>query len=154
MAINLIGPTPAVTAGSLTLATYTFASDMNLDGRTRAYVVSALGGTQTGVTVNTIDKPKQVLFKRPPAFRSPSGFNASANRFTTVPRNTFKVLGKYGVNVTSNQIEMATFNLDLNIPAGAVAQDRASVDAAILSYIAALYDQKEEIIQAVYDGQW
>lgn len=154
MTINLAGPTTAVTAGSLTLATYTFSPDLNMDGRSRPYVVSAIGGTQSGVSVNTIDKPKIMNFRRPAQFRSPSGFVASANRFNTVPRNTFKVNGKYGVNVTANQVELMTINLDINIPSGAGAQDRANVDAALLSFITGLYDQKEEIILACYDGQW
>lgn len=154
MSINLIGPTTAVTAGSLTLATYTYSTDLAPDSLTRKFVRSAIGGTQTGVSINTIDKPAEILFRRPALFKTPSGFIASANRFNTVPRNTFKIRAKCGVNVTANQIEQLTVNLDINVPAGAVAQDRASVDAAILSFITALYDQKTQVVQACYDGQW
>jgi len=154
MTINVTGPTAAVTTGVLTSATYTFSADMANDTRSKVFVVSAAGGTQTGVTLHTVDAPKQFIVKRPAVFQQPSAFNTVSGRWGKVPKNVTRVIGRGSANVATGQTEIIPMSLDIGVPAGAPSFDRANVEASVLMFIAALYDQKEELIQALYDGRF
>lgn len=154
MSINLVGPTAAITTNNVIAGTYTFAEDMANDNRTRVYVVSAIGGTQTGVNLHTVDAPKQVMFKRPAQFLQPSAFNTVSGRYGRVPKNVTRVIGRGSCNVAAGQVEIIQMSTDIGIPAGGVTFDRANVEASVAMYIAALWDQREELIQAIYDGRY
>lgn len=152
MSINLAGPTAAVTTSQLTAATYTFVTDMAQDARSKVFVVSALGGTQTGVSAHTVDAPKQMIFKKPASFAQPSGYNQVSGRYGKVPKNTTRVMFRGSAKVAANQWEGLPISMDIGVPAGAVSYDRANVEASVTAFIAGLWDQKEELITALYDG--
>lgn len=152
MSINLAGPTAAITAGNLTAATYTFVSEMASDFRSKAFVLSALGGTQTGVTPHTVDAPKMFIVKKPASNAVASAYNTTTGRYGKVPKNTTRVIGKGSANVAAGQVETIPITLDIAIPAMAMTYDRPNVEASVLMFIAALYDQKEELIAALRDG--
>lgn len=150
--INLAGPTTAITTGTLSAATYTFTSDLAMDSISRAYAVTTVGGTQVGVTTSTAEKPKQVIFKRPAQFKSPTAYNSHSNRYGVVPKNHTRVIGRMGVGLTAVQTEVMGIELNIGVPAGSVSYDEVNVRAGIAAFIGALWDQKEEVIQAVVDG--
>lgn len=152
MSINLAGPTAAITTNSLTAATYTFVADMAPDSRTKAFVVSALGGTQTGVQAHSVDAPKQFLIRKPAQFLQPSAYNVTTGRYGKVPKNVTKCMFRGSAKVAANQWESVPITFEIGAPAGAASYDRANLEASIAASIAALWDQKEEIILAIYDG--
>jgi len=152
MAINLTGPTAAVTTATLTAATYTYSADMANDNRSKVYVVTSLGGTQTGVSAHTVDAPKMFIIKKPAVFQQPSAYNTVSGRYGKVPKNVTRVLFKGSAKVAANQWELLPISLDIGVPAGATSYDRANVDASVCAFIAALWDQKEELCVALYDG--
>lgn len=152
MTIALTGPTAAITAGGLTAATYTFVADMATDLRSKAFVVSAAGGTQVGVNTHTVDAPKQFIVKKPAQFLQPSAYNVTTGRYGKVPKNVTRVIGRGSANVAAGQSELIPMTLDIGIPAGAFSYDRPNVEASVLMFIAGLYDQKEEIVAALRDG--
>lgn len=152
MTINVTGPTAAITAGGLTAATYTFTADMATDLRSKAFVVSAAGGTQVGVNTHTVDAPKQFIVKKPAVFQQPSAYNVTTGKYGRVPKNVTRVMGRGSANVAAGQVELIPITLDIGIPAGAITFDRPNVEASVLMFIAALYDQKEELIAALRDG--
>jgi len=153
MSITLAGPTAAITTTSLTAATYTFTSALAADNRSKAFVVSALGGTQTGVSAHSVDAPKKFNVKNPAQFLQPSAYNATSGRYGKVPKNSTRVVGTGSAKVTATQWETIPMSLDIGVPAGAMSYDRANVEASVAFFIAALWDQKEELIAALYDGQ-
>lgn len=152
MPISLTGPTAAVTTDTLTAATYTFVSDMASDNRSKVFVVSALGGTQAGVVAHTVDSPKMFIVKKPANYVQPSGYNVTSGRYSKVPKNVTRVLFRGSAKVAANQWETMPISLDIGVPAGATGYDRANVDASLSAFIAALWDQKEELAKALYDG--
>lgn len=152
MTISLTGPTAAITAGGLTAATYTFTADMASDLRSKVYVVTAVGGTQSGVNTHTVDSPKQFIVKKPATFLQPSSYNVTTGRYGKVPKNVTRVIGRGSANVATGQVELIPMTLDIGIPAGAFTFDRPNVEASVLMFLAALYDQKEEIVAALRDG--
>lgn len=153
MSISLAGPTAAVTTAALTSATYTFTAALANDNRSKAFIMSSFGGTQTGVQAHTVDAPKKFVVKNPSQFLQPSGYNVSSGRYGKVPKNSTRVVGTGSAKVSATQWETIPIALDIAVPAGSLSYDRANVEASVLMFIAALYDQKEEIIQALYDGQ-
>lgn len=152
MTINVTGPTAAITAGTLTAATYSFTADMANDLRSKVFVVSAAGGTQAGVNTHTVDAPKQFIVKKPAVFQQPSAYNVTTGKYGRVPKNITRVIGRGSANVAAGQVELIPITLDIPIPAGAMTYDRPNVEASVLFFIAALYDQKEELIAALRDG--
>lgn len=152
MTIALAGPTAAITAGSLTAATYTFTADMASDLRSKVFVVSAIGGTQTGVNTHSVDAPKQFIVKKPAQFLQPSSYNSTTGRYGKVPKNVTRVIGRGSANVAAGQVELIPITMDIGIPAGSMTYDRPNVEASVLAFIAGLYDQKEELIAALRDG--
>lgn len=154
MSISLTGPTTAVTStsGKISAGTFTFVPDMANDNRSKVFVVSALGGTQTGANKHTVDAPKQMIFKRPASYAMPSGYNQVSGRYARVPKNVHRVVFRGSANVASGQTELIPISLDIPVPAGAIAYDQVNVEASIMAFIAGLYDQKEELVQAICDG--
>lgn len=152
MAINLTGPTAAVTSSMLTTATYSFTPDMANDARSKVFVVTALGGTQTGVTTHRVDKPKRFIIKRPLQYLQPSAYNQTSGKFGKVPNNVTRAIMQGAADVAANQSAPLNITADFSIPAGSASYDRANVEACVMAFIAALWDQKEEICQAIYDG--
>jgi hypothetical protein len=154
MSIILTGPTTAATSSQLTAATYTFGDDLALDGRSRVAVVTALGGTQVGVTVHTVDAPKQIVFKKPAQFLQPSGFNVTSGRYSKVPKNVHRVIGKFSAQVAAGQTEIIPMELSIGIPAGAMAFDRKNVEASIIAFVKGIDNQLTNLLVAYYDGRY
>jgi len=152
MSINLAGPTTAVTTSQLTAATYSFTADMANDLRSKAFVMTAAGGTQTGVTTNSVDAPKKVIFKKPANFQQPSQFNTVTGRYGRVPKNTTRIIGIGSAKVATNQVETIPITIDIGIPAGAVSFDRANVEASVSMTIMAIHNQLSAMLTAMYDG--
>ena len=92
MPLNLTTTTATTTTATLTTAGYTFSADLAIDGRSKVSVVSALSGTQTGVTVHTVDAPKQMIFKKPATFQVPSAYNSVSGKYGKVPKNVHRVI--------------------------------------------------------------
>lgn len=146
-----------VTGGSqtgLTSPTYTLIVDGVPPRKGAAqYVVSALGGTQSGVDVNSIAKPFTVTVMRPETYRSPV-VNSSGNVVGTVPRNTHKVLVRKGVDVDSAgaRKEPLTIDISINVPAGAEAYDPENIRAAISLAVGSLNQYSSGLGDQVVSG--
>lgn len=154
MTVEVTTTSLTTTTDTLTGAGYTFAADLATDGRSRVAVVSALVGTQPGVTVSSVDKPKKVIFKKPAQFAVPRGYNAISGRYAVVPKNSYRIIGQGAANVTASQIETIPIVLDIAIPAGATSYDRANVEASFLAFLGAVHEMREELLKAFFDGRW
>lgn len=151
MALNLATTAPT-TYGTLSAYTTTFARDSLSDGRSVTYTVTGHGGTGSDGKPHTNDVPKMMQFRRPADPKRPSGYNAISGRYSVVPRNVFSILGKFGVYVATNQVETMPMKLDIPVPAGALQFNEAHVAQNIIAFLAACYDQREEIALAVSTG--
>ena len=123
----------------LTSPTYTIVADTPPNAVSKQYAVSALGGTQTNVTVHSISSPFTLTMFRPANFKvlgqpNPSGVIRS------FPKNNFEVLSRKGVSVLANQpIQTALIRSSFSIPAGADAYDAANLKAMISAHIGMLW---------------
>jgi hypothetical protein len=127
-------PSSPVTGGpqtGLTSPTYTLVADVAPAAHGKQYYVSALGGTQTGVEVNSLSNPFTTTFFKVAAPKALPPVNASGG-LQSVPKNVFKWNVRKGLEVVSGQPrQVGLFELSMSIPAGADIQDPESMRAAL-----------------------
>lgn len=127
-------PASPVTGGpqtGLTSPTYTLVADVAPAAHGKQYYVSALGGTQTGVEVNSLSNPFTMTFFKVPAPKALPPVNASGG-LSSVPKNVFSWNVRKGLEVLSGQPrQVGIFKLEMSIPAGADIQDPESIRAAL-----------------------
>lgn len=129
-----ISPTSPITGGAqtgLTSPTYTIAIDVAPDVNGKQYAVTALGGTQTGVTTHSVASPFTLTYTRPKVAKTlpPIGLNGQYN---SIPNNTNKVLIRKGVTPAANQpARVMQIGITIDTPAGAETYDSPNVRAAL-----------------------
>lgn len=141
MAFN---PSSPVTGGSqtgLTSPTYTLVADVAPDGNGEQYAVSALGGTQTGVTISSVSSPFTITIWRPKSFKTLGAVDPNTGRLTSVPKNVWKIIVRKGVTPLAGQpVSVLLMSLTIEVPAGADEADPANIRAA-LSFLVGVLNQ-------------
>lgn len=131
----------------LTSPTYTIVADTAPNAVSKQYNVSALGGTQTGVTVHSVSSPFTLTAFRPQTFKVLGQPNASGV-IKTFPKNEYVLLVRKGVGVLANQpVQVASVRISISIPAGSDTYDKANL-AAMYSAAVGLLAQ---IPQGLFD---
>jgi hypothetical protein len=135
----------------LTNPTYTIAADQApVNGK--QYVVTTLGGTQTGVEVSAASNPFTLLFTRPAVLRGLPPLNVSG-QLANVPKNVWAVTLNKGVDVLSGQPkQIFKIRTEFALPAGADLADPESVRAAICAYAAALWESGNDLADSMIQG--
>lgn len=146
--------TPIVGAAitGLTSPTYTIAADTPPNASSKQFAVTALGGTQTGVTAHSISSPFTQTMFRPSAFKVLSPPNA-AGVVRSFPKNTFEILTRKGVGVLANQpTQLMTIRTTITIPAGADVYDAINVKAAQSAHFGLLAQIPQGVSDTVITG--
>jgi len=153
MTIAVASPiTGATTYTGLTNPTYTLVSDQAPDVNGKAYAVSALGGTQTGVEVSSASNPSTLLFTRPKSLRTLPALNSNG-QLANVPKNVWVASFRKGVDVLSGQSkQVMTCRLEVSVPAGADTADPESVRAAICAFTGALWESGNDFADSIIQG--
>lgn len=141
MSIALTSPVTGQPQTGLTSPTYTVVQDTAPNAAGKQWAVTALGGTQTGVTTHSVASPFTINFERPAVLKmlgqpSLNGFIAN------VPSNTYKVIVRKGVVPAVNQpARPMIVRVSVDVPAGADTYDAANVRAALSAAFGALVQQ-------------
>jgi hypothetical protein len=149
-------PTSPITGGTqtgLTSPTYTHVADVAPDVNGKQIAVTALGGTQTGVTAHSIGSPFTMTAIRPKTMRLLPQPNPTTGVVKNVPKNTSKVITRKGVIPLAGQapaIMIITTTID--VPAGADTADTLSVRAALSAHVGLLNQQSAGIGELVTTG--
>lgn len=139
MAVTLTSPVTGSAQTGLTGPTYTHVVDTAPDSNMKQYAVTALGGTQTGVTVHAASSPFTVNFVRPKVFKPLGKPNPVTGVIREVPRNTWKVIVRKGVLPLAGQAyQTMLMSCTIDIPAGADLADPANIRAAFSMLIGSL----------------
>jgi hypothetical protein len=142
LSFTLTSPITGAAQTGFTAPTYTHGPDTAPDITGKQVAVSALGGTQAGVTTHTIAAPFTITVFRPKAFRSLGKANPVTGVIKDVPRNTFKVITRKGVTPLAGQpftnLQITTI---IEVPAGADTADAPNVRAALSAHLGALSQQ-------------
>lgn len=138
MSITLTSPVTGGAQTGLTSPTYTFAVDVAPDVNGKQYAVTALGGTQTGVTLHSVSSPFTWTFTRPKALKSLPQLGLNG-QYGSIPNNSYKVLVRKGVvPALSQPARIMQIAMSLDIPAGSETYDPSNVRAAISAAIGCL----------------
>lgn len=146
MTISLTSPITGGAQTGLTSPTYTIVDDTAPDSNGKQKAVTALGGTQTGVTVHSVAAPFTITAIRPKVLKGLSPVNPVTGQLKAVPRNSYKLITRKGVLPLAGQA-YATMNITtvIDVPAGADLADPANIRAALSAHIGALSQQSAGI---------
>lgn len=137
-------PTTPVTGAAqtgFTSPTYTLSVDTYPGVNGKQHAITAVGGTQAGVRAHSVSDPFTLSGGRPTSLRSLPAMNGNGG-FSSVPRNTYFVITRKGVNIAANQPAVTMLvTSKFEVPAGADSYDAANVRAACSVHIGALSQQ-------------
>lgn len=129
MTINVISPITGTAQTGLTSPTYTLTADTAPAANIKQWAVTALGGTQTGVSAHSASAPFVLRAQRPLVYKglSPVGSNGILR---SVPRNTLKMgVLKSTIPLVGQAPVIAQIWLTWDVPAGATETDANSLMA-------------------------
>lgn len=149
-------PTTPITGAAvtgLTSPTYTIVSDVAPDINGKQYAVTALGGTQTGVDVNSVSKPFTHTFFRPKVLRTLPAANPVTGVIKNVPINQYKVVSRKGALPSANQSPMVCrVTTSIECPAGVDTYEPEELKALLSAHIGLLSQQSAGIADTVLTG--
>lgn len=146
-------PVTGATVAGLTSPTYTIVTDVAPSINGKQYAVSALGGTQTNVDVNTVSKPFTISFFRPVSLKVLPQANPVTGIVKNVPMNTYKLITRKGVQPAVNQSTMvARITTTIEVPAGSDTYEPEDIRALISSHFGTGWAQASGIADTVISG--
>lgn len=153
MSISVTSPVTGSAQTGFTSPTYTVATDVAPDINGKQYAVTALGGTQTGVRTHAVSDPFTVTVFRPRSPKALGSPNPVTGRYGAVPKNTYSVIVRKGVNYAANQApEVLICRMALDVPAGSDAYDSANIRAAVSLAVGTLTQQSAGLGDLLVNG--
>lgn len=138
MAIALTTPITGTAQTGFTAPTYTITADTAPVINSKQWVVSALGGTQTGASASTVSSPFTIAVFRPAKFASAGTINPN-NVLVGVGYNDYAYVVRKGMlPLAGQQPLVATFTLKMHIPAGADLASPSEIRAALSALFGAV----------------
>lgn len=153
MSFAPVTPIAGAAVAGLTSPTYTIATDVapNINGK--QFAVTALGGTQTNVDVNTVSKPFSISFFRPASLRVLPQANPVTGVIKNVPVNTYKLITRKGAMPAANQVNIvARITTVIEIPSGTETYEPEDIKAMISAHFGAGWAQASGIADTVISG--
>lgn len=152
MSFNLTAITGATVSG-FTTPTYTPTSDVAPSANGKQWAITAVGGTQAGVNVNSVSKPFSISFFRPMILKGLPTANPVTGVVKSIPINTYKLITRKGalpaVNQSTQTLRIYTV---FEVPAGVDTYEPAELKAAISAHIGALTQQSSGIADTLVTG--
>lgn len=153
MTFALTSPITGTAQTGLTSPTYTLTADTPPNVNAKQWVVSALGGTQTGVGSHSVAAPFSVSMFRPQNPQVLGALNPVTGVLTKIPMNTYKVITRKGVLPLAGQASKTMIvTTTIEVPAGSDSADPLSVRAALSAHIGALSQQSAGIGDTTVQG--
>lgn len=153
MSFTLTSPITGLAQTGLTSPTYTHVTDSAPDITGKQVAVTALGGTQTGVTAHSMSSPFTITFFRPKVFRFLGKPNPTTGLIKDVPRNTFKLITRKGVTPLAGQpFQNMQITTTIDLPAGSDTADAPNVRAALSAHFGALSQQSAGVGDTTVSG--
>jgi len=141
----------AVTA--FTSPTYTITADVAPSINGKQYAVTALGGTQANVDVNSVSKPFTISFFRPVVLRTLPQANPVTGIIKNVPMNTYKLITRKGAQPAASQVNMtARITTTIEVPAGTDTYEPEEIKAMISAHFGTGWAQASGIADTVTTG--
>lgn len=146
-------PITGAAVTGLTTPTYTHVADVapNINGK--QYAVTTLGGTQTGVDVNSVSKPFTLAFFRPPILRTLPQANPVTGIIRSVPLNVYKMIVRKGAAPAANQsIMVPKITVVFEVPAGVDTYEPEEINALVSCTAGLLWANADGIATTLRTG--
>lgn len=141
MAISLTTPVTGGAQTGFTSPTYTIAADSNPDYNGKQWVVTALGGTQTGATVHSASSPFSVAFFKPKNVRVLPKVDLNGGYSAGVPLNVYSWFFRKGSVPAANQVATIGWTkVQHAVPAGSDTYSPAEI-RAMASFVVGCLNQ-------------
>lgn len=119
MTVTVTSPITGAAQAGFTSPTYTLTADIAPSNNGKQWAVTALGGTQAGVSVHSVASPFTISVFRPAVFKQLGKANPTTGLIANVPNNTYKFIGRKGVLPLAGQpYRTMLATLMLEVPAG------------------------------------
>lgn len=136
MTIALTTPITGSAQSGFTAPTYILTADTASDVNGKQWAVTAVGGTQAGVTPHTASSPFTWTYWRPKLYRVLGKPNPVTGLITNVPKNIHRVNVIKGMSVAPNQpVQLGYIKAEIGIPSGAESYDAPNVRAMLSAFI-------------------
>lgn len=153
MTWSLTSPITGAAQTNFTSPTYTHIADQSPDTNAKQVAVSALGGTQAGVTAHSVASPFTITMFRPKTFQALQPVDPVTGQIKKVPYNTYKIITRKGVlPLTGQAFKNMVVTTVIEVPAGADTADFANVRAALSAHIGALSQQSAGVGDTAVNG--
>lgn len=153
MSWSLTSPITGGAQTGFTTPTYTHVADVAPDVNGKQVAVSALGGTQAGVTVHSVASPFTVTIVRPKVFKTLGPVVPNTGLVARVPKNSWKIIVRKGVTPLAGQpASLMIIKIDIDVPAGSDTADAANIRAAISAAVGALNQQSAGLGDTLVSG--
>jgi hypothetical protein len=153
MTFALSTPITGAAQTGFTAPTYTLISAQAPDVNAKQWAVSALGGTQAGVDVHSVARPFTITGWIPRFFKSLGKPNPTTGLVSSVPMNSYKVVGRKGVLPLAGQPNaIAVCTVILDIPAGSDVADAANIKGLLSAVFGAVAQQSAGLGDMALNG--
>jgi hypothetical protein len=153
MTIQVTSPITGSAMSQFATPSYTLVADKGPDVNANQWIVSALGGTQTSVRTHSVSDPFTITVTRPKAPRVLPAPNAVTGKYQNVPKNTYAIRVRKGVNFAANNAPVvATLLITVDVPAGSDAFDSANLRAMVCAGLGALAQQSQGLGDTLANG--
>lgn len=153
MPFNPTTPATGATVTGLTSPTYTLTSDIAPAINGKQYAVTALGGTQTGVDVNSVSRPFTISFFRPAVLRSVPAANPVTGVIKNIPNNVYKFITRKGAAPAANQPAIPiVITTEIAVAAGVDVYEPEDINAALSAHFGIGFQNADGIAQVVRTG--
>jgi hypothetical protein len=142
MSVILTSPITGGAQTGFTTPTYTHVADVAPDTNGRQVAVSAVGGTQVGVTFHSGSSPFTLMVSKPKSYKTLGKANPVTGVIANVPMNVYKFNVRKGMLPLAGQpFRTGMIQCIISIPAGADVADPANIRAMFSAFIGALTQQ-------------
>lgn len=153
MGFSPASPVTGAPGTGLSSPTYTLVTDTAPTSNGKQWAVSALGGTQTSVTVSSVDKPFTLSVFKPAVFNRIPPVNPVTGVLPRVARNVWKIITRKGGTPLSGQTpQLILIETVVTVPAGVETADFPALSAALSLHIGSLWEQSNEFGDSVASG--
>lgn len=136
-----------------TSPTYTLVSDTAPSINGKQYAVSATGGTQTGVDVNSVSKPFTITMFRPGVLRVLPAANPVTGVIKNIPNNVWKLITRKGAAPSASQQNIPMrVTTTIEVPAGVDVYEPEEIKAMLSLHFGVAWAQSSGIGDSVISG--
>lgn len=137
--ITIPGSITGAAQTGFTTPAYTTTVDTAPDVNAKQVAVTAIGGTQVGVTAHSVSAPFTLSAWKPKVSAALGKLDLNTGIYQSVPKNTYKVITRKGVTPSVNQpTATLLIRTEIEVPAGSDTYDAANIRAALSAHIGLL----------------